>query len=81
MSTDLLSEPVCHTKDDVQARLATIDHRLHQRSTHLATLGTLLCPLDETRANLDTLIASLTSPEPIVARAACELPGYGQRAP
>ncbi len=81
MSTDRISEPVCHADDDVQARLAAIDQRLHQISTHLATIGTLLRQLGEIRATLDTLIASLTSPEPIVARAACELPGYGQRAP
>jgi hypothetical protein len=81
MSVDPLSEPVCHTDDDVLGRLAAIDQRLHQISTHLATLGTLLCQLDEIRANLDTLIGSLGLAGPTVARAVCELPGCGERAP
>jgi flagellin-like hook-associated protein FlgL len=80
MRADPISEPVGHADDDVHARLAAIDHRLNQISTHLATIGPLLCQLEEIRTNLETLIESLTSPEPIAARPVCELPGCGKRA-
>jgi hypothetical protein len=81
MSEDPLSEPLCHADDDVLGRLAAIDQRLHQISTHLIAIGTLLCQLDEIRANLDTLIGSLGLAGPTVARATSELPGCGERAP
>ncbi|MGH3823740.1 MAG: hypothetical protein ACRDRA_13065 [Pseudonocardiaceae bacterium] len=81
MSTDPLSEPVRHADDDLPARLAAIDHRLHQISTQLDPLGQLLCQLDETRAKLDTLIRSLSSARPIVAGTTCELPDCEERAP
>jgi flagellin-like hook-associated protein FlgL len=81
MRADPISEPVCHADDDVQARLAAIDHRLHQISTHLATIGQLLCQLDEIRTNLETLIESLGLAGLTVGRTACELPGCGERAP
>ncbi len=67
MSTDPISEPVRHTDDDLPARLAAIDHRLHQISTHLAPLAQLLHQLDETHTNLDTLIHSLSSARPTMA--------------
>jgi hypothetical protein len=56
MSANPVSEPVRHT-DDVLARLATIDHRLHQISTQLTTMNTLHSQLDEICANLDNLIS------------------------
>ncbi|MGH4009004.1 MAG: hypothetical protein ACRDTH_12760 [Pseudonocardiaceae bacterium] len=56
------------------ARLAAIDHRLHQISTHLAPVNQLLSQLAEIHTNLETLIGSLGSAGPIVACAACELP-------
>ena len=64
MSAQPGGEPTCHTDDDVLARLAAIDHRLHQIATHLAALDGLLSQLDEIRANLDTLISSLQSADP-----------------
>lgn len=79
MSTDAVNEPVRHTHDDVLGRLAAIDHRLDQISTHLATIGKLVSQLEEIRANLDTLIGSLSSGQPIVSDAACQLPGRGRR--
>jgi hypothetical protein len=78
MSADPLSEPVRGADDDVLARLAAIDQRLHHISTHLATIGPLLSQLDEIRTNLETLIGSLGSAEPIVAGTVCELPGRGK---
>lgn len=81
MSADPVSEPVCRADDDVLGRLAAIDQRLHQISTHLAAIGTLFCQLDEIRANLDTLTGSLGLAGPTVARDACELPGCGEHAP
>jgi hypothetical protein len=78
MSADPVSEPVRGVDDDVLARLAAIDQRLHQISTHLASVGQLLSHLDEIRTNLETLIGSLGSAEPIVAGTACELPGCGK---
>ena len=64
MSAQPGSEPTRHTDGDVLARLAAIDHRLHQIITHLAAVDGLLSQLDEIRANLDTLIRSLRSAEP-----------------
>ncbi|MBV9162363.1 MAG: hypothetical protein JO281_12600 [Pseudonocardiales bacterium] len=78
MSADPVSEPVRGADDDVLIRLAAIDQRLHQISTHLATIGQLLSQLDEIRTNLETLIGSLGSAEPIVAGTVCELPGRGK---
>jgi flagellin-like hook-associated protein FlgL len=78
MSTDPLSEPVRGADDDVLARLAAIDQRLHHISTHLATIGKVVCQLDEIRTNLETLIESLSSAEPIVAGTVSELPGRGK---
>jgi hypothetical protein len=63
MSARPVSEPTRQTNDDVLARLAAIDHRLHQISTHLANLAPWLRQLDEVRANLDRLIRSLGSAE------------------
>jgi flagellin-like hook-associated protein FlgL len=60
MSTDSGGEPVRHTDDDVLGRLAAIDHRLHQISTQLATMGQLLSQLEQIGANLETLIGSLS---------------------
>jgi hypothetical protein len=57
-------EPTRHTDDDVLARLTAIDHRLHQITTHLATVDQLHSQLDDVRANLDTLIRLLRSAEP-----------------
>jgi flagellin-like hook-associated protein FlgL len=59
MSADPVGEPVHRTDHDVLARLAAIDHRLHQISTQLTTMGKLLSQLDKTCANLETLIESL----------------------
>lgn len=64
MSAQPGGEPTRHTDDDVLARLAAIDHRLRQITTHLAALDQLLSQLDDVRANLDTLIRSLRSAEP-----------------
>ena len=64
MSAEHVSEPGRHT-DDVLARLAAIDHRLHRISTHLAAVDQLLSQLDELRANVDTLITSLGSAKPV----------------
>jgi flagellin-like hook-associated protein FlgL len=61
MSADPLGEPVRGTDDDVVGRLAAIDHRLHQISTQLTTLGTLLNQLEEIRTHLQTVIRSLGS--------------------
>jgi hypothetical protein len=77
MSVDPVSEPVRGADDDVLARLAAIDQRLHQISTHLASIDQLLSQLDEIRTNLETLIGSLGSAEPIVAGTVSELPGCG----
>ena len=65
MSAEPRSEPTRRTDDDVLARLVAIDHRLHQISTRLAVVGHLLSQLDEVRANLETLIRSLGSAEPV----------------
>jgi len=77
MSADPVSEPVRGADDEVLARLAAIDRRLHQISTHLATIGQLLSQLDEIRTNLETLIGSLGSAESIVAGTVSELSGCG----
>lgn len=61
MSADPLGEPVRGTDDDVLGRLAAIDHRLHQISTQLTTMGTLFSQLEEIHAHLQTLIRSLGS--------------------
>jgi hypothetical protein len=61
MSADSVGEPVRRTDDDVLGRLAAIDHRLHQISTQLATVGKLLSQLDEIGANLERLIRPLRS--------------------
>ena len=61
MSADPVSEPTRRTGGDVLARLNTIDHRLHQISTQLATVGELLSQLDKILANLTTLTESLQS--------------------
>ena len=42
MSADPVGESVRHAHDDVPRRLAVIDHRLHQISTQLYTMGKLL---------------------------------------
>ena len=64
MSAQPGGEPTRPTNGDVLARLAVIDHRLHQITTHLAAVDQLLSQLDDVRANLDTLIRSLRSAEP-----------------
>jgi hypothetical protein len=74
MSADPVSEPVRGADDDVLARLAAIDQRLHQISTHLASIGPLFSHLEEIRTNLETLIGSVES---IVAGTVSELPGCG----
>jgi hypothetical protein len=75
MSAEPVSEPTRRTGDDVLAKLAAIEHRLHQISTHLAaTIGQLLSQLAEIHANLETLNGSLGSAELIKERAACGLP-------
>ena len=61
MSAEAISEPACHTDGDVLARLAAIDQRLNQISTHLATIGPLFGQLDKIRANLQTLVGSFGS--------------------
>ena len=61
MSVDSVGEPVRRTDNDVLGRLAAIDHRLHQISTQLATMGKLLSQLDEIGANLERLIRPLRS--------------------
>jgi len=38
MSAEHVNEPTRHMDDDVLARLAAIDHRLHQISTQLVTV-------------------------------------------
>jgi hypothetical protein len=65
MTAEHVSEPTRHMDDDVLARLAAIDHRLHQISTHLAVVDQLLSQLDEVRATLETLIRSFDSAEPV----------------
>lgn len=70
MSAQPDGEPTRHT-DDVLARLAAIDHRLHQITTRLAAVDQLISQLDDIRANLETLIKSLGPAMPIVAGAAC----------
>ncbi|MGH3834054.1 MAG: hypothetical protein ACRDRS_27050 [Pseudonocardiaceae bacterium] len=60
MSADSVGEPVRHPDDDVLGRLAAIDHRLHQISTQLTTLGQLLSQLEQIGATLETLISSLS---------------------
>ena len=64
MSAQPGGEPTRHTSDDVLARLAVIDHRLHQITAHLAAVDQLLSQLDDIRANLEKLIRSLRSAEP-----------------
>ena len=65
MSAEHVNEPGRHTDDDVLARLAAIDHLLHQISTHLAAVDQVLSQLDGLRANIGTLITSLGSAEPV----------------
>ena len=65
MRAERVSEPGHHTDDDVLARLAAIDHRLHQILTHLAAVDRVLGQLDEVRVNIATLIRSLGSAEPV----------------
>lgn len=74
MSAEAASELACRTDGDVLARLAAIDHRLHQISTHLTPVGQLLSQLAEIHTNLETLIGSLRSAGPTLGCAACELP-------
>jgi hypothetical protein len=63
------------TDDDPLERLSAIRHRLHHISAHLAaTIGQLLSQLDEIHANLETLIGSLGSAEPIKTGTACWSP-------
>jgi hypothetical protein len=57
MSADPIGEQMRRTDDDVLARLAAIDHRLHQISTQLTTMNTLHSQPDEICANLDKLIS------------------------
>ena len=61
MSADPVGEAVRRADDDVLERLAAIDHHLHQISTLLSPMGTLLNRLDEIGASLETLIESLRS--------------------
>ncbi len=75
MSADPGSGPARRTDDHALERLSAIDHRLHQISTHLAaTTGQLLNQLAKIHANLETLIESLGSTEPITTVATCGLP-------
>lgn len=61
--------------DDPLERLSAIHHRLHHISAHLATtIGQLLSQLDEIHPNLETLIGSLGSAEPIETGTACWSP-------
>lgn len=60
MSADSVGEPARHADGDVLGRLTAIDHRLHQISTQLATLGQLLSQLERIGTNLETLISSLS---------------------
>jgi len=64
MSAEHVNEPGRHT-DDVLARLAAIDHRLHQIATRLTAVDQVLSQLDELRATVDTLITSLGSAKPV----------------
>ncbi|MBV8993564.1 MAG: hypothetical protein JO287_07660 [Pseudonocardiales bacterium] len=64
MSAQPGGEPTRHTDDDVLARLAAIDHRLHQITTRLAAVDQLLNQLDDIRASLETLIRSLQLAQP-----------------
>ncbi len=61
MSADPVGEPVRGTHDDVLGRLAAIDHRLHQMSTQLTTMGKPSSQLGRISADLETLIGSLGS--------------------
>ena len=74
MSAEAASELECRTDGDVLARLAAIDHRLNQISTHLAAVGQLLSQLGKIHANLETLLGSLGSAEPIKTGTACWSP-------
>lgn len=57
MSADPIGDPVRRsTDDDVRERLAAIDHRLHQISTQLTTMGKSLSQLDKICANHETLL-------------------------
>ena len=76
MSADPVSEPVRRADDDVLGRLVAIDQRLHQISTHLATIDELLCQLDEARANLETLLGST---RPMGEGVAYQPPDCGER--
>jgi hypothetical protein len=63
------------TDDYPLERLSAIHHRLHHISAHLAaTIGQLLSQLDEIHANLETLIGSTGSAEPIKTGTACWSP-------
>ena len=75
MSADPVSAQVRRTDDDPLERLSAIHYRLHHISAHLATtIGQLLSQLDEIHANLETLIGSLRSAEPIKTGTACWSP-------
>lgn len=65
------------TDDELLDGLTAIDHRLHQISTHLATIGTFRGQLDEIGANLDTLIGLLGSARPTLAGTAGQPPCCG----
>jgi hypothetical protein len=54
MSADPVSEPMRRTDDNVLGRLAAIDHRPHQTSTQLTTMGKSRNPLDKICVNLST---------------------------
>jgi hypothetical protein len=61
MRAEAASKLACRTDGDVLERLAAIDHRLNQISTHLTAIGPLYGQLDEIRANLQTLVGSFGS--------------------
>ncbi|MBV9013208.1 MAG: hypothetical protein JO272_14370 [Pseudonocardiales bacterium] len=65
MSADPLNQPVPRTDHDLLGRLAAVDHRLHQISTQLTTLGTVLRQLDKICANVDTLIGRVGEHPPV----------------
>jgi hypothetical protein len=78
MSADPVSAPMRRRDDDPLERLSAIHHRLHHISAHLVTtIDQLLSQLDEIHANLETLIGSLGSAEPIETGTACWSPELG----
>lgn len=62
MSADPIGEPGHRTDHDVLARLTAIDHRLHQISTQLTTMGKMLSQIDKICTNLETLIKLADQP-------------------